>query len=479
MLNPLGQIRFGSLASSVSFRSLGLGFAWSWAWTLWASLSSLSGNVELGVASSPAWIAALASGIAALPLGNWALATHRLSLAPHWVILAAALAGGSSLALGLCTLVQLPHAYFVLCGVAAGIGTALLYLLWTVAFSRAPRMRSAIVIPLNAAITALPITIISGSTLLAAWAFTAVLPIISACMLFFFTKKDVVEEAAVSERSAINAKSAFIFLQAPTGALCSLAALVGVVSGSSALSGAIATEPFEGVFALISTFVALLIALATYNRSPGAPAPDYLHWALSLAAIGSLCYLQWIGALQLVGIALFRIAEVLAFIFTFTFALAQLPQGRAFSLTTVTALLTATQAGSLIGNLAGTWWGSAYEGAGGFMLVCLFASLCLVFELFAKESGVRHFRAINHVAPAASDDIDAVCDAIARTYSLAPRQRDVLVHLAQGRTVARIGQTLIMSENTVASYVKQIYARLGVHSKQELIDFVQCYRALD
>ena len=109
------------------------------------------------------------------------------------------------------------------------------------------------------------------------------------------------------------------------------------------------------------------------------------------------------------------------------------------------------------------------------VLVGLLASAGLILSLFARPSRTAP-RDIPIPPAMAGDDTEAVCNAIAQTFALAPRQRDVLVHLAAGRTVARISQTLTMSENTVASYVKQIYARLGVHSKQELIDFVQCYR---
>lgn len=42
--------------------------------------------------------------------------------------------------------------------------------------------------------------------------------------------------------------------------------------------------------------------------------------------------------------------------------------------------------------------------------------------------------------------------------------------LAQGRSRISIGEKLYISENTVRTYVKNIYAKLDIHSKQELLD---------
>ena len=53
-----------------------------------------------------------------------------------------------------------------------------------------------------------------------------------------------------------------------------------------------------------------------------------------------------------------------------------------------------------------------------------------------------------------------------------PREKDILYLLAQGRDLAFICETLFLSKNTVKSYQKTIYAKLNVHSKQEIIDLV-------
>lgn len=64
-------------------------------------------------------------------------------------------------------------------------------------------------------------------------------------------------------------------------------------------------------------------------------------------------------------------------------------------------------------------------------------------------------------------------DALGEEARLTNREREVLGLLAQGRDLAYICERLCLSRNTVKGYQKAIYAKLGVHSKQELIDLLQ------
>lgn len=57
-------------------------------------------------------------------------------------------------------------------------------------------------------------------------------------------------------------------------------------------------------------------------------------------------------------------------------------------------------------------------------------------------------------------------------HALTPRETEVLGLLARGRSVPYIRDALCISRQTAATHAKRIYAKLGVHSKQELIDLV-------
>lgn len=74
----------------------------------------------------------------------------------------------------------------------------------------------------------------------------------------------------------------------------------------------------------------------------------------------------------------------------------------------------------------------------------------------------------------ARDDLqDLACDELAQEHGLTKRETELLKLLAQGRDAAYIEKTLFLSRNTVKSYTKSLYAKLGVHSKQEVIDLVK------
>lgn len=73
------------------------------------------------------------------------------------------------------------------------------------------------------------------------------------------------------------------------------------------------------------------------------------------------------------------------------------------------------------------------------------------------------------------DRLSVRCVAIARDYSLTNREFDVLVRLAHGRSGAYIAEELTLSENTVKGHTKRLYAKLGVHNRQELINLAEQY----
>ncbi len=69
--------------------------------------------------------------------------------------------------------------------------------------------------------------------------------------------------------------------------------------------------------------------------------------------------------------------------------------------------------------------------------------------------------------------LDGACDALAAERGLTARESQVLALLARGRNVAYIQQGLVLSRNTVKSYVASVYSKLGVHSHQAVIDLVE------
>lgn len=68
---------------------------------------------------------------------------------------------------------------------------------------------------------------------------------------------------------------------------------------------------------------------------------------------------------------------------------------------------------------------------------------------------------------------ETACAAVAEKHRLTARETEVFKLLARGRTSPIIQEKLVLSHNTVKTHVRHIYAKLDVHSQQELIGIVE------
>lgn len=62
---------------------------------------------------------------------------------------------------------------------------------------------------------------------------------------------------------------------------------------------------------------------------------------------------------------------------------------------------------------------------------------------------------------------------IAEKFDLSDREKEVLAQINQGSSIATMVQTLDISQNTIKTHIKHLYKKLGVHSRQEVIDLLQ------
>ena len=96
-------------------------------------------------------------------------------------------------------------------------------------------------------------------------------------------------------------------------------------------------------------------------------------------------------------------------------------------------------------------------------------------DTLAKRMGAVQ-RQLNEQSDASRRGTDVLalrCDALSGEFKLTPREREILELLVRGRSKAHIAEAFLISENTVRGHVKHIYAKLGVHGKQELLDKVE------
>lgn len=65
------------------------------------------------------------------------------------------------------------------------------------------------------------------------------------------------------------------------------------------------------------------------------------------------------------------------------------------------------------------------------------------------------------------------CRALSEQYDLSERQYEVLVLIAQGRNAKYIQDALTISLSTAQTHIRNIYRKVGVHSRQELLSLIE------
>ncbi len=74
----------------------------------------------------------------------------------------------------------------------------------------------------------------------------------------------------------------------------------------------------------------------------------------------------------------------------------------------------------------------------------------------------------------ASDPLsrEVVCALLGEQHGLTEREVEVMVGFSQGNSLRKVAESLFISMSTAQTHVKSLYRKLGIHSKQELIDLV-------
>lgn len=133
----------------------------------------------------------------------------------------------------------------------------------------------------------------------------------------------------------------------------------------------------------------------------------------------------------------------------------------------------------------------------GFALASAFGIFCGTLPLFAEETGgpvllvvstfyfafllamplVAAWRregteAFGRGEAVGAADVQQRCDRAARAGGLSPRETEVLSYLGRGHGIAFVAKTLVVSESTVRTHVKSIYKKLGVSSREELLQLI-------
>lgn len=124
----------------------------------------------------------------------------------------------------------------------------------------------------------------------------------------------------------------------------------------------------------------------------------------------------------------------------------------------------------------------AYGSQGLSFVACIISAL-LIFLFQGEKETFTGWSLLFAPTPAAIPDFPGLPDGqaaearaskdFAAKFALSPRERDVLELLVRGRNGPYIREALNISENTVKTHIRNIYGKLGINSRQELLSLFE------
>lgn len=135
-----------------------------------------------------------------------------------------------------------------------------------------------------------------------------------------------------------------------------------------------------------------------------------------------------------------------------------------------------------LGFSIGEVWAVLYEDQGiwntlveptSLFLMCLVA-LSLI-PLVRSEGDIIHIT----TTPATQNDTEEICDAVIVEFKLSKREGEILKLVARGYTVDNISNKLVISPYTTQTHIRHIYAKMNIHKRSELLDYINMHRDSD
>ena len=358
-------------------------------------------------------------------------------------------------------------ALFVVGNVLIGIGTALLILLWSELYSGLPRREASIFYSGSFIAAAVLFYLVSLLDAVLQMAVVAFLPAVSAVMFALSVKLMPNQAEEVRESTA----SHWTFPWRPS-------ILLAVYAFASTLSRSMSFDTNDvGMLGMLLIALVVLVcnvflfdrfdARMLYKVTPPLIVAGFLLISFFDGYDGMGNVLINAGFSGFVILTLIVLSNI-----SYTYGVTAI---WLFGLTRAFRVLASTAAA-----LGYEWLSSAGRadaavlGAAAIVLVVACAMLFLSDKDFTSTWG------ITPLPPKRSQAVDefyttlqGTCSVIAHRYGLTQREEEVLVLLAQDKSIAEVEEELVISNGTVKSHIRHIYAKLDVHARKEIVDMVR------
>lgn len=253
--------------------------------------------------------------------------------------------------------------------------------------------------------------------------------------------------------------------------------LVGVSFGFSlALAGVLGASVFSPAnqWGVLGTGVLAIASVVMFGRSDrDFSFEQYFRPVVPLIIIGFLSMRLSPTLTGALIIAAFQLADMAIWVvLCWIGSHSGLPQ-RVFCVGKGTAYL-----GMVVGSVvAGTVHPEPGAGSASETVATIFAYLLILAVVYVFNNST-----VNLAIKTSANDTDTdfiartvqlKCEELGRRFDLTSREREILGYLAQGRTLPYIEAELRISHGTANSHRDHIYGKLGVHSRQDLLDLFE------
>ena len=482
------------LADAVQLRYIGIGFIWAWIYCSFGTSAVYSDRAGTSINSDPAWLGSAVAVVVTLVLvgavsRKRSLPSNRIIPIVAAVAMAAGTFGSAFVASNV--------AASMLLGVLTGLGSGILILYWGEMLAAIDAERAEIAIPAASLITlacALVFPYLEG---LVGVIGASSLPLLSAAFLLA-SYDDSKQQDALTARFLERDDSTYLGaakggakLQA--GVVVRLLLLVFVAYLAIGCVSALADsqDRFQEAYgfdmaSMIGSVSGLLLAVWFILYSPRVDISSLFRWLSPLMVVG-IAMLAWNAMVpELILVAVTSVADTVLQIIVLLYFVGQAQRGLASAAFAVGISQGVIQLGVLLGNIAGVEVAHAgvQPWSVAIVLMCLlsaamaFAPSAMVGKVVEGSAADSALRGVPH----GGEDVEesrrrALVSKIAQEGCLSARETEILDFLSKGRSQPYIRDTLVLSKNTVATHVKHIYQKLGVHSKQELLDLFDAERA--
>ncbi|NTU88519.1 MAG: hypothetical protein HGA54_01215 [Actinobacteria bacterium] len=142
------------------------------------------------------------------------------------------------------------------------------------------------------------------------------------------------------------------------------------------------------------------------------------------------------------------------------------------------AVLAAMASGYFVGGLFSSETISDFARFTGVALGAIYLLSLALFFIFRRKNETFDDEMTETVATvstgqeSAFESFEQRAHELADTHGLSTREGELLELLVRGHSVVSISERLFISQNTVRGHMKNIYRKLGIHSKKELLDMI-------